>query len=90
MSAEKLILLTDVEGVLDREGKLFSTLTESEVMKLVENKTVSGGMIPTVTCCIDAVRAGVKETHVVDGRVPHAILLEIFTDSGVGTEIIGG
>ncbi len=90
MSAEKLILLTDVEGVLDREGKLFSTLKESEVMKLVENKTVSGGMIPKVTCCIDAVRAGVKETHVVDGRVPHAILLEIFTDSGVGTEIIGG
>ncbi len=90
MGAEKLILLTDVEGVLDKEGTLFSTLKESEVLRLIENKTVSGGMIPKVMCCIDAVRGGVKETHVVDGRVPHAILLEIFTDSGVGTEIIGG
>jgi acetylglutamate kinase len=90
MSAEKLILLTDVEGVLDKEGTLFSTLTEEEVTRLIENKTISGGMIPKVMCCIDAVRGGVKETHVVDGRVPHAILLEIFTDSGVGTEITGG
>jgi acetylglutamate kinase len=90
MQAEKLILLTDVEGVLDREGKLFSSLKEREVATLLENKTISGGMIPKVMCCIDAVRGGVKETHVVDGRVPHAILLEIFTDSGVGTEITGG
>jgi acetylglutamate kinase len=90
MSAEKLILLTDVEGVLDKEGALFSTLKEKEVMQLIKNKTVSGGMIPKVMCCVDAVQGGVKETHVVDGRVPHAILLEIFTDSGVGTEIIGG
>ena len=90
MKAEKLILLTDVEGVLDREGKLFSALTEKEVATLLENKTVSGGMIPKVMCCIDAVRGGVKDTHVVDGRVPHAILLEVFTDSGVGTEITGG
>lgn len=90
MDAEKLILLTDVEGVLDKEGRLFSTLKENEVLKLIENKTVSGGMIPKVMCCIDSVRGGVKETHVVDGRIPHAILLEIFTDAGVGTEIIGG
>jgi acetylglutamate kinase len=90
MSAEKLILLTDVEGVLDREGRLFSTLKEKEVAKLIENKTVSGGMIPKVMCCLDAIRGGVRETHVVDGRIAHAILLEIFTDSGVGTEIIGG
>jgi acetylglutamate kinase len=90
MSAEKLILLTDVEGVLDKEGRLFSTLKEKEVDRLIANKTVSGGMIPKVMCCVDAVRCGVKETHIVDGRVPHAILLEIFTDSGVGTEIKGG
>ncbi|HEY3276450.1 MAG TPA: acetylglutamate kinase [Syntrophorhabdaceae bacterium] len=90
MAAEKLVLLTDVEGVLDKEGALFSTLREREVIQLIENKTISGGMIPKVMCCIDAVQGGVKETHVVDGRVPHAILLEVFTDSGVGTEIIGG
>jgi len=90
MSAEKLILLTDVEGVLDKEGTLFSTLKEKEVTRLIENKTISGGMIPKVMCCLDAIRGGVLETHVVDGRVAHAILLEIFTDSGVGTEIIGG
>jgi acetylglutamate kinase len=90
MAAEKLILLTDVEGVLDKEGVLFSTLKESEIVRLIEKKTVSGGMIPKVMCCVDALRGGVKETHVVDGRVPHAILLEIFTDSGVGTQIIGG
>lgn len=90
MAAEKLILLTDVEGVLDKEGKLFSALKEKEVATLIENKTVSGGMIPKVMCCIDAIRGGVRETHVVDGRVPHALLLEIFTDSGVGTEITGG
>ncbi|MBA4416843.1 MAG: acetylglutamate kinase [Syntrophus sp. (in: bacteria)] len=90
MAAEKLMLLTDVEGVLDKEGALFSTLRESEVARLLENKTVSGGMIPKVMCCIDALQGGVKETHIVDGRIPHAILLEIFTDSGVGTQIIGG
>ncbi|MDR2017602.1 MAG: acetylglutamate kinase [Syntrophobacterales bacterium] len=90
MSADKFILLTDVEGVLDGEGRLFSTLKEKEVDRLIENKTVTGGMIPKVMCCVDAIRGGVRETHVVDGRVAHAILLEIFTDSGVGTEIIGG
>jgi acetylglutamate kinase len=90
MAAEKLMLLTDVEGVFDKEGTLFSTLTEHEVIRLLENKTVSGGMIPKVMCCINALQGGVKETHIVDGRIPHAILLEIFTDSGVGTQIIGG
>ncbi len=90
MEAEKLILLTDVEGVLDKDGALLSTLRENEIVRLIENKTVTGGMIPKVMCCIDALRGGVSETHVVDGRVPHAILLEIFTDAGVGTQIIGG
>lgn len=89
LSAEKFILLTDVEGVMDKAGKLISVLKRSEIEKLIDNSTVTGGMIPKVTCCTDALKAGVREAHVVDGRVPHAILLEVFTDSGIGTEIIG-
>jgi len=89
LSAEKFILLTDVEGVIDGKGKLISMLTKSEIEDLIEQKTITGGMIPKVSCCIDAIKGGVRETHIVDGRVPHAILLEIFTDSGVGTEITG-
>jgi len=90
LSAEKLILLTDVKGVLDKNGGLLSTLTRAEVEKLIQNKTVSGGMIPKVECCLDAVRGGVAGTHIIDGKIPHAILLEIFTDSGIGTQITGG
>ncbi|MHB8108806.1 MAG: acetylglutamate kinase [Syntrophorhabdaceae bacterium] len=89
LSAEKFILLTDVEGVMGTDKKLISVLKRSEIEKLIEDETVTGGMIPKVTCCTDALKAGVREAHVVDGRVPHAILLEIFTDSGIGTEIIG-
>ncbi len=89
LSAEKFILLTDVKGVIGGDGELFSMLKKSEIEKLIQKKTVTGGMIPKVSCCIDALRGGVRETHIVDGRVPHAILLEIFTDSGVGTEITG-
>jgi acetylglutamate kinase len=90
LSAEKLILLTDVKGVLDKNGGLLSTLRRAEVETLLKNKTVSGGMIPKVECCIDAVRGGVAGTHIIDGKIPHAILLEIFTDSGIGTQITGG
>lgn len=89
LSAKKFILLTDVEGVLDRKGKLIPALKRSEIEKLIDRKVVSGGMIPKVKCCIDALRGGVRETHILDGRVPHAILLEVFTDAGVGTEITG-
>jgi acetylglutamate kinase len=89
LSAEKFILLTDVEGVMDADGKLISMLKRSEIEKLIDDNIVTGGMIPKVTCCTDALKAGVREAHVVDGRVPHAILLEVFTDSGIGTEIIG-
>jgi acetylglutamate kinase len=89
LSAEKFILLTDVEGVMDADGKLISMLKRSEIEKLIDDNTVTGGMIPKVICCTDALKAGVREAHVVDGRVPHAILLEVFTDSGIGTEIIG-
>ncbi len=90
LGADKLILLTDVEGVLDKDGKLFSSLIQDEVEKLIEKRTISGGMIPKVECCLDALKGGVKETHIIDGRVPHAILLEVFTDSGIGTQILGG
>ncbi len=89
LNAEKFILLTDVEGVMGADGKLISLLKRSEIERLLNDKVVTGGMIPKVTCCINALRAGVREAHVVDGRVPHAILLEIFTDMGIGTEITG-
>ncbi|HNQ46764.1 MAG TPA: acetylglutamate kinase [Syntrophorhabdus sp.] len=90
LSAEKLILLTDVSGVLDKEENLISSLKKSEVEILIKNKTVSGGMIPKVGCCVDAIEGGVEQTHIIDGRIPHAILLEVFTDSGIGTQITGG
>lgn len=89
LSAEKFILLTDVEGVMNKDGKLISVLKRSEIEKLIDDNVVTGGMIPKVACCTDALKAGVREAHVVDGRVPHAILLEVFTDSGIGTEITG-
>jgi acetylglutamate kinase len=89
IKAEKLILLTDVAGVKDREGALLSSIELDEVPGLVDNGTITGGMIPKVTCCADALRGGVKKAHIIDGRVEHAVLLEIFTDVGVGTEILG-
>jgi len=90
LGADKLILLTDVTGVLDADGKLLSSLKRKDIKSLIQEKTISGGMIPKVECCLDALQGGVKETHIIDGRIPHAILLEIFTDSGIGTQIIGG
>lgn len=90
LSAEKLILLTDVDGVLGSDGNLISSLKKKEVDTLIKNKTISGGMIPKVTCCLQALKGGVKETHIINGKIPHAILLEIFTDSGIGTQITGG
>jgi|SRR5262245_31959216 len=85
LQAEKLILLTDVEGVRDASGRLIGQLAEPEVKKLIEEGTIEGGMIPKVECCLDALRGGVARAHIVDGRILHAILLEIFTDGGVGT-----
>jgi acetylglutamate kinase len=89
LAAEKLILLTDVAGVKDREGNLLSSIELSEVAALIDNGSITGGMIPKVTCCVDALQDGVRKAHIIDGRVEHAILLEIFTDVGVGTEIRG-
>ena len=85
LQAEKLILLTDVEGVKDQNKELISELTISQATKLMENGVISGGMIPKVSCCIKALSSGVTSTHIIDGRVKHAVLLEIFTDKGVGT-----
>lgn len=88
LKAVKLILLTDVAGVLDPEGRVLSTLTRSEVLDGVDRAIITGGMIPKVNCCLEALQAGVGKAHIIDGRVPHAVLLEIFTDKGIGTEIV--
>jgi acetylglutamate kinase len=87
LGAEKLILLTDVEGVKDARGQLCHTLSIAEVRKMIAEGTIRDGMIPKVECCIAALENGVGRTHIVDGRMLHAILLEIFTDGGVGTLI---
>jgi acetylglutamate kinase len=89
LMAEKLVLLTDVPGVLDASLKPISGLKPGEARELVKSDTVKGGMIPKIKCCLDALHGGVKKTHIIDGRVPHALLLEIFTDSGIGTQIAG-
>ncbi len=87
LAAEKLLLLTDVEGIRDAGGRLLSEVTSSEVRKHIDEGTIEGGMIPKALCCVDALRGGVSRTHIVDGRILHAVLLEIFTDHGVGTLI---
>ena len=85
LQAEKLILLTDVEGVKDAGGELIRQLSVEEARKLVAEGAIREGMIPKVECCIDALSGGVARTHIIDGRIVHAILLEVFTDGGVGT-----
>jgi len=88
LKARKLILLTDTEGVLDKAGDLISSIKMKEVSELIRGGTIKGGMIPKVNCCVEALRGGVKKAHIIDGRKDHAILLEIFTKTGVGTEIV--
>ena len=85
LHAEKLILLTDVEGVKDDDGRLLSELGVAEARRLIAEGTIKDGMIPKVECCIETMAGGVERTHIVDGRMLHAVLLEIFTDRGVGT-----
>ncbi len=87
LSAEKLILLTDIEGVKDKQGKLISTIDVQRVPDLINDGTISGGMIPKVNCCVDAIAEGVAKTHIIDGRMEHACLLEMFTDKGIGTVV---
>jgi len=88
LKAEKLLLLTDVAGVLDAEKNLINTMTNQEALDLIDEGIVEGGMFPKVKCCLKALRGGVKKAHIVDGRLKHAILLEVFTDEGIGTEIV--
>jgi len=87
LQAEKLILLTDVLGVLDKNKELISSLSLSEARSLITKKIAVGGMIPKLQCCMEAVAGGVKAAHIIDGRVEHAVLLEVFTDKGIGTAI---
>jgi acetylglutamate kinase len=87
LTAEKLILLTDVEGVRDSTGGLMRQLTIQDAQKHIDEGTIREGMIPKVRCCIEALALGVQRAHIIDGRVQHAVLLEIFTDGGVGTLI---
>jgi acetylglutamate kinase len=87
LKAEKLILLTDVEGVMDERHRLMATLNDRRAKRLITRKVISSGMIPKVNCCLHALEEGVAKTHIIDGRVEHAILLEIFTDVGIGTQI---
>jgi acetylglutamate kinase len=88
LKAEKLILLTDTEGILDRKNKLISTLNSKKIKSLVSNNTITGGMLPKVQACQNAISNKVGKTHIIDGRTPHALLLEIFTEEGIGTEIV--
>ena len=87
MGAARLLLLTDVRGVLNKQGKLIEDLTVAQAKKLMKDGTISGGMIPKVETCIEAVEGGVEAVVILDGRVPHAVLLELFTEHGVGTLI---
>ncbi len=89
MGAAKLILLTDVPGVLDEDRHLVSTLDKETARAMIAAGIISGGMLPKINCCLEAVAAGVGKAHILDGRTLHAVLLEIFTDPGVGTEIVG-
>ncbi len=87
LNANKIIFMTDTLGVLDNDKKLFETLKEKKIKKLKKNGTIAGGMIPKVDACLESVNGGVKKAHIIDGRVEHALLLEIFTSNGVGTVI---
>jgi len=87
LKAEKLIMLTDVAGVLDNEGQLLPEIKSNDVEELIKKGVIKGGMIPKVRYTVEAIKNGVKKCHIIDGRIPHAVLLEIFTPEGVGTEI---
>jgi acetylglutamate kinase len=87
LEAEKLILLTNTSGLLDKEDRLLTGLTLEMVDALIADGTITGGMLPKIGCALDAVKAGVNSAHIIDGRVPHAVLVELFTDQGVGTLI---
>ena len=87
LKAEKLILLTNTAGLLDKDGELLTGLDAADVDKLIDDGTIHGGMLPKISCALSAVNCGVKAAHIIDGRVAHAVLVELFTDEGVGTLI---
>lgn len=89
LHAEKLMLLTDTTGVLDKQGTLLTGLDARRVQALIDDGTIHGGMLPKIACALDAVRAGVKAAHIIDGRIDHAVMVELFTDDGIGTLIRG-
>ena len=91
LNAEKFILLSDVRGVLRDpadDSTLISTMRVSDAPKLIADGTIAGGMIPKMEACVEALRRGVRKAHIIDGRIPHALLLEVFTDEGIGTQIL--
>lgn len=89
LRAEKLMLLTNVPGLLDANGKTLTGLSSEQVETLIQSDVIQGGMLPKVRCALNAVKGGVNSAHIIDGRVPHALLLEVFTDAGIGTMVVG-
>jgi acetylglutamate kinase len=87
LSAERLILLTDVDGVLDADNALVSSINDQRIGQMIRDEQIKGGMIPKVECALSALKNGVKKTHIINGKIPHAVLLELFTDSGIGTQV---
>ena len=87
LGAEKLILLTDVDGVLDSTGALITSIDAAAIQRMVAETSISGGMIPKIQCALDALKNDVKKAHIINGKKPHALLLELFTDKGIGTEV---
>jgi acetylglutamate kinase len=89
LQAEKLMLLTNIQGLLSRDGRVLTGLSVQQVEELIADGTIAGGMLPKIRCALDAVNSGVKSAHIIDGRVDHSVLLELFTDEGIGTLIKG-
>ena len=88
LRAEKLVMMTDIKGIRDAKGRHLSTVSRKDVQRMVKKGTITEGMLPKVHACLDAIEAGVGKAHIIDGRIPHAVLLEIFTRKGIGTEIV--
>lgn len=87
LKATKIVFLTDTPGVLDDDKKLFNSLTNAQIEELKKSEVIHGGMVPKVDACLDAIRGGVEKAHIIDGRIEHSILLELFTSEGIGTQI---
>ncbi|MFO7597690.1 MAG: acetylglutamate kinase [Desulfocurvibacter africanus] len=90
LKAKRLILLTDVAGILDKDKQLISSMNERQAMQAIENGTVTGGMIPKIKCCLEAIHSGVEKAHILDGRLENSLVLELFTMGGIGSEIVAG